>query len=274
MHRRQFLRAAFQWSLTGFLGLNGFSPARAAATIRRTRQSARIALIIDDIGLSRRIAYNFMAIPAALTYAVLPRLPYSKSLAREIQSHGCEILLHQPMEPFDTQLSPGPGAVYVDDSVQRIEDTVVRNIQAVPNAVGVNNHMGSRFTSSNHKILTALQVIKREGLFFVDSLTSHRSCAYITARRINMNTGRRDAFLDISRRPDDVINRLYQLVNCALYTGSAIGIGHPYPETVAAIHQFCAEIKGTGVEIAPISSVLDLALPSAPPPPQPPAAHA
>ena len=77
-------------------------------------------------------------------------------------------------------------------------------------------------------------------------------------------TGRRDAFLDTARQPDVIIRRLYQLVNCALTTGTAIGIGHPFPETAAAIHQFRAEIEGTGVEISSLSSVLKPKRPAGP----------
>ncbi len=250
MHRRDFIRTSLQWTLGGWLGLNGIAAAGTPPT-------ARIALIIDDIGLSRSIARCFLKIPADLTFAVLPHLPYSNQLAHEIHDQGRELLLHQPMEPFDPQLSPGPGAVYVGDSRDQIKKVVAANIQCVPHAIGVNNHMGSRFTSTNPAILTALQAIKREGLFFIDSMTSHRSCAYQTACRINMSTGRRDAFLDTVRGPSAIINRLYQLVNCALTTGTAIGIGHPFPETAAAIHQFNAEIRDTGVGITSISSVLD-----------------
>ncbi|MDJ0887428.1 MAG: divergent polysaccharide deacetylase family protein [Desulfobacterales bacterium] len=249
MHRRDFLRTSFHWALGGWLGLNGIAAAGAPAT-------ARIALIIDDIGLSRSIVRSFLKIPADLTFAVLPHLTYSHQLALEIHDQGRELLLHQPMEPFDPQLSPGPGAVYVEDSKDQINRVVAANITSVPHAIGVNNHMGSRFTSSSPAILNALQTIKREGLFFIDSMTSHQSCAYHTACRIRMRAGRRDAFLDTVRHPDAIIYRLYQLVNCALVTGTAIGIGHPFPETAAAIHQFSAEIEGTGVEITSISSVL------------------
>ena len=243
----------------GWLGLSGLSTANAAG-------SARIALIVDDIGRSRSIAHRFLDIPASLTYAVLPHLPFSSPLAHEINDRGFELLLHQPMEPFDAQLNPGPGALYVGDSRHRIEEVVDVNLNAVPHVIGVNNHMGSRFTSSDTEILTALRTIKRKGLFFVDSLTSHRSCAYMTARRINMNAGRRDAFLDTSRHPSAILNRLYQLANHALCSGTAIGIGHPYPETAAAIDQFRAEIQGTGVEIVSITAALnpagDMPLPS------------
>nr|MBL0716302.1 divergent polysaccharide deacetylase family protein [Desulfobacterales bacterium] len=235
-----------------------------ASTTNPPPPPPRIALIIDDIGSSRRVARQFMDISANLTFAVLPHLPFSNSLSHEIHALGCEILLHQPMEPFDHHLNPGPGAAFVGDSMQRIADMLGRNFQAVPYAIGVNNHMGSRFTSYRREIHFTLELIKRRGLFFVDSRTSHRSCAYVTARRINMNTGRRDTFLDNTRHPNTIIDQLYQLIDRALSTGSAIGIGDPYPETALALHQFCSEIQGTGVEIVPVSAVLDHTSPENP----------
>ena len=258
MHRRAFIRKALRWSLTGWLGVNGAltMPLKARASAV-SPSLARIALIIDDVGFSRRVIKPFMAIPADLTFSILPHLQFSNLLAHEIHSHGFEILLHQPMEPFDPHVDPGPGAVYVRDRYERIETTLNHNIRAVPHAVGVNNHMGSRFTSSRREIRIALQAIKHQGLFFVDSLTSHRSCAYLTARHINLTTGRRDAFLDNTRHPADIIQRLYHLVDHALVTGAAIGIGHPFPTTAMAIRQFCSEIQGTGVTIVPVSKVLE-----------------
>ena len=267
MHRRAFIRKALKCSLTGWLGLNGaLAMPLSALASAASPSSARIALIIDDVGFSRRVIKPFLAMPVDLTFSILPHLQFSNLLAHEIHSHGFEILLHQPMEPFDPRVDPGPGAVYVRDRSERIEDMLTNNIQAVPHAVGVNNHMGSRFTSSRRKIQIALQAIKREGLFFIDSLTSHRSCAYLTARRINMATGRRNAFLDNTRHAANILQRLYHLVDHALFTGAAIGIGHPFPETAMAIRQFCSEIQGTGVHIVPISEVL---APNAPAPPKP-----
>ena len=258
MHRRAFIRKALRWTLTGWLGANGaltMPLGVLASTV--SPPSARIALIIDDVGFSRRVIKPFMTIPAELTFSILPHLQFSNLLAHEIHSHGFEILLHQPMEPFDPRVDPGPGAVYVHDRSERIQNTLGHNIRAVPHAVGVNNHMGSRFTSSRREIGIALQAIKHQGLFFVDSLTSHRSCAYLTARRIRMTTGRRNAFLDNTRHPADILQRLYHLVDHALFTGAAIGIGHPFPETAMAIRQFCSEIQGTGVHIVPVSEVLE-----------------
>ena len=165
MHRRAFIRKALKCSLTGWLGLNGaLAMPLSALASAASPPSARIALIIDDVGFSRRVIKPFLAMPVDLTFSILPHLQFSNLLAHEIHSHGFEILLHQPMEPFDPRVDPGPGAVYVRDRSERIEDMLINNIQAVPHAVGVNNHMGSRFTSSRRKIQIALQAFAFDGL--------------------------------------------------------------------------------------------------------------
>jgi len=253
MDRRAFLVKSFGWTLAGIAGFNPF--AKAFAMGQRPRD-ARMAVIIDDIGYSRRQAAAFMGIGANLTYAVLPHLPYSAALACAIHEKGHEILLHQPMEPFDRQLDPGPGALYVGDSAAQIEKVVRTNIRAVPFVSGVNNHMGSRFTSNGDDIRYALQAIKSRGLFFVDSLTTHRSKAYHTACSLHMPRGRRDTFLDNHRHPQAILNRLYGVMNQALAHGHAIAIGHPYPETAAALRVFWSEIQGTPVRLVPVSRLL------------------
>jgi polysaccharide deacetylase 2 family uncharacterized protein YibQ len=153
-------------------------------------------------------------------------------------------------------LDPGPGALYVGDSAARIEKVVRTNIRAVPFVSGVNNHMGSRFTSNGEDIRYALKAIKRCGLFFVDSLTTHRSKAYHTACDLHMPRGRRDTFLDNHRQPQAILNRLYDVMNQALVHGHAIAIGHPYPETAAALRVFWSEIQGTPVRMVPVSRLL------------------
>ena len=250
MDRRAFLLKSFGWALAG---LAGSSPCAKALAMGRRPRDARMAIIIDDIGHSRSRAAAFLKIPSNLTYAVLPHLPYSVELAHTIHEKGHEILLHQPMEPFDRSLDPGPGALFVGDSATRIANVMDTNIRAIPFAAGVNNHMGSRFTSNGKEIRCALLAIKQRGLFFIDSLTSHHSKAYLTACRIHMNSGR---FIDHQRHPQAILNRLYDVMNRSLVHGRAIAIGHPYPETAAALQIFCSEIHGTPVEMAPVSRLL------------------
>lgn len=227
-----------------------------AMAMGRLPGDARMAIIIDDIGHSWDRAAAFMTIDAALTYAVLPHLPYSAELATTLHGRGHEILLHQPMEPYNRLLDPGPGALFVGDTRAHIERVVNANVRSVPFATGVNNHMGSRFTAHGEGIRCALQAIDHHNLFFVDSLTSWRSQAYPTARGMRMTSGRRDIFLDNDRRPQAILDRLYGVLHRALTHGHAIAIGHPYPQTAAALRTFCSEIEDTPVRMVPVSRLL------------------
>jgi polysaccharide deacetylase 2 family uncharacterized protein YibQ len=180
----------------------------------------------------------FLKLDIPITFSILPRLDKSKDLAFEIHGRGHEVMLHQPMEPYNPSLDPGPGALYAGYESEKISNIVSGNIQDVPHVLGVNNHMGSRFTSCRQEIGETLRVVKSEGLFFVDSLTSTRSLAYKTAKKLEMPSAYRNIFLD--NRPEEsyILRQLYRLQKCAVQFGQAIGIGHPYPETAKALERF------------------------------------
>lgn len=252
MDRRAFLLKSLGWAAAVAWG----NPLAEAIAMGQRPPQVRLAIIIDDIGNSRRRAAAFLAIKAQLTYAVLPHLPYSVDLAAAIHAQGHEILLHQPMEPYDRQLDPGPGALFVGNPPARIRQVVDANVQAVPHAAGVNNHMGSRFTSDHAHIRCALEAIQDHRLFFVDSLTTCHSKAYRTACGMHLTSGRRNVFLDTDRRPQAILNTLYAAMGHALRHGQAIAIGHPYPETAAALALFCSEIQDTPIRIVPVSRLL------------------
>ena len=165
-------------------------------------------------------------------------------------------MLHQPMEPFSTSVDPGPGAIFVDDRPERIHNVVAENIAALPNVVGVNNHMGSKYTQQTQKMGQALDVVRKQGLFFVDSLTTGRSTAYACARQMGVSTKRRDLFLDNRQDMSSVIRQLQRLRTLALRNGSAIGIGHPRPDTVEAITRFMDAPESRDVAFVHISQLL------------------
>ncbi|MGB6012470.1 MAG: divergent polysaccharide deacetylase family protein, partial [Desulfobacterales bacterium] len=207
-HRRFFLVNGLTYLAGTLFGLNLFS--MAEANERRIRSmpkprrqgtsfsapASRIALIIDDIGHSVTRARAFLSLNMPMTFSILPQLRHSKRLAEEITGKGHEVMLHQPMEPYCNEIHPGPGAVYISYENRKIEETIEQNLSQIPQATGVNNHMGSRFTSCSSKVFQALKIIKKKDLFFVDSLTSSHSQAYQMARRLNMRTAPRNVFLD------------------------------------------------------------------------------
>lgn len=256
MDRRLFLRTCF-WAATGnLLRLSGLSRCFAASRFVPYRGLPRVALIIDDIGHSRRRARQFLKLNAPLTFSILPRLTYSYDLSFEIRSKGHEIMLHQPMEPVSANYDPGPGALYTGYEIERIARIMDKNISEVPFAVGVNNHMGSRFTSCPNDINKALTFIKNRRLYFVDSITSNRSVAYQTARKMDIATAKRNVFLDTTPEETAILSQLTKLMQAAKTYGQAIGIGHPYPQTARALDYFLSHIDLSEVTLVSVSQIL------------------
>ena len=70
------------------------------------------------------------------------------------------------------------------------------DLKAVPNVIGVNNHMGSFLTQDRKAMAVVLGEIKRKGLFFVDSRTTSKTVAYDVARKLGLKSAMRDVFLD------------------------------------------------------------------------------
>jgi uncharacterized protein len=271
-HRRLFLLKGFSFLSGALLGLNVFSEAKAQGThfspiskprgqrFRSSFPKPKIAFIIDDIGSSISRAEAFLSLNLPMTFAILPKLQYSNLLAQKIYEKGHEIMLHQPMEPYDQDIDPGPGALYVSYQDDKIEEIVKENLAQIPQASGVNNHMGSRFTSCSNKVVEALKIIKQKNLFFVDSLTSRHSQAYRLARRLNIKSAPRNVFLDNSLELSDVRRQLNHLKLHALHHGEAIGIGHPHLSTLFALYDFKCELNKNGplFELVPVSDLISV----------------
>jgi len=240
------------------LGFSGFSKAFALEKqIHNASLTPSIALIIDDIGGSVFRARHFLKLNIPVTFSILPRLKYSNMLALEINNYGHEIMLHQPMEPYDQRLDPGPGALFTGDDPNKITEIIEENISELPLARGINNHMGSRFTESQGEMTETLKIIKNRGFFFVDSRTSLHSQAYKIARTMNMPAAYRHIFLDNVPFEPAILFQLRKLKQCAMQHGNAIGIGHPFLQTANALRFFMEELKKTEVAFVYISRVLN-----------------
>jgi polysaccharide deacetylase 2 family uncharacterized protein YibQ len=269
-HRRFFLVNGLTYLACTLFGFSFFSMAEASERYIRPRPKPRrqgmffsgpaskIALIIDDIGHSVSRAQKFLSLKMPITFSILPQLRHSRRLAEEITEKGHEVMLHQPMEPYCSEIHPGPGAIYISYGNRQIEETIQENLSQIPQATGVNNHMGSRFTSCSTKVVQALKIIKNKDLFFVDSLTSSHSQAYKMARRLNMRTAPRNVFLDHTPDIQEVRRQLMHLKRHALKHGTAIGIGHPHLSTLTALRNFKQELneKEPWVELVSISDLL------------------
>ena len=254
MDRRTFLAKSAGLLFGGIFATH--IPAAAEIFMPPKAADPRIALIIDDIGFNLTRAEQFLMAGIPITFSILPRLCCSEASAQALHDSGHELMLHQPMEPFSTRVDPGPGAIFVDDQPEQVRDVVAENIATLPHIVGVNNHMGSRYTQLPRKMDQALDAVRANDLFFVDSLTTGHSTAFARARQMGVDTIRRDLFLDTQRNEKAVFGQMRRLGKIALKCGRAIGIGHPRPETLAGIQRFLDTPESGTVRFTYISQLL------------------
>ncbi len=218
----------------------------------------RIAIVIDDLGQDKRAAMDLLEVEAPLSLSVFPFAPHSREIAREASKEGRDVLLHLPMEPKEYPThDPGKGVLLTSMGENRLLSQLEKSFSAVPDVKGVNNHMGSKFTENPELMRVVLQDIKRRGLFFLDSRTTPRTVGFELARELGLKTGRRSVFLDNERDVSKIKARISELIDLSQKNGNAIGIGHPHPETIQAIRESLPSLRENGVELVPVSSLLE-----------------
>lgn len=245
------------WEITTFgVITHRLSFAPAPLTPHPEKHQGLLCIVIDDLGEDIHKAKRLAQLEFPVTFSVLPSSTHTRETAALARKHGLELLLHQPMEPKNyPEADPGPGALFVDMNASGIQDTLSRNLAQLPNAVGINNHMGSRFTASSEGMRNTFQKLAKQQLFFLDSLTSPDSVARRIAHQAHIPYLRRNIFLDNTQDRKAIIYQLHKAERMALSRGTAIAIGHPYEATLQAIAQWQSE-RDRRVRLTPLSTLL------------------
>ncbi|MAU42015.1 MAG: hypothetical protein CMF31_10380 [Kordiimonas sp.] len=222
------------------------------------RNEPKIALVIDDMGIARQLSEKMVRLPGPLT---LSYLPYAKALpaqTSEAWSRGHELMVHLPMEPKNTGADPGPSALLTHMQPEELRHYIEYNLSRFRGFVGINNHMGSLFTEKESLMRPVFEALAREGVFFLDSRTSGRSVGPKLAAEYAVPVIQRDVFLDNSRSPAAIRRQLEKLEALAIRRGEAIGIGHPYPETIAVVEDWLSKLETKGIKLVPLSRLIEL----------------
>ncbi|RPJ69259.1 MAG: divergent polysaccharide deacetylase family protein, partial [Desulfobacteraceae bacterium] len=212
-------------------------------------------LIIDDIGYDRAAAEKLIELDAPLTLALLPHSPHLHAIAESAHRRGLELMLHLPMEPVGyPEVNPGPGTLLTRMPPDELLQVLERNLEAVPHIRGVNNHMGSKLTAQAEQMYQIFSVLKKRGLYFIDSRTTEESVCKPSARLFQLPFAQRDVFLDHHPEPAFIRQQLRELVRIALRRGEAVGIAHPYPATVRVLKEELTSLREQ-VELVPASQL-------------------
>ena len=219
--------------------------------------SPQIAIIIDDLGNRLHDGKRVILLPAQVTVSIIPYTPFAKRLALLAHINKKEIMLHLPMESVDERYLGRGG---LDESMDegKFIQTLHETLDAVPDIRGVNNHMGSRLTQDATRMSWVMAGLLRHGeLYFVDSRTTAKSRADTVAREYGLEHASRDVFLDDDKSQAKMQKQWDYLLRLARRKGSAIAIGHPYPETIQFLQQVLPTLANERIKLVPVSKLLE-----------------
>jgi uncharacterized protein len=225
---------------------------------RAERRGRQIAIIIDDIGFDLRLVEELALIKAPIAFAILPDAPHATEAARLLRGAGKEILLHLPMEPRSYPAeNPGAGALFTRMDASEIRRQIEADLNAVPYASGVNNHMGSLFMENEAGLTIVMEELAKRDLFFVDSRTTPNSLGRKAAARAGVRFAERAIFIDHHRGYTAAFANLTHPHRSDWGKGKPLLlIGHPHDETIRALREAQSLWREEEVQVIPVSAFI------------------
>ena len=230
-------------------------PAEKKAGGDSSSVTGRLAVVIDDAGLDLESQRIYEEIGVPLTLAVMPNKMYTSEAAAEWSRYGMPVILHQPMEPVS-----GSGmeekTILTSMSDEAIRYMLKESLEQIPQAVGINNHQGSRATTDARVMRVVMNELSHRGLFFFDSRTNTTTAADSAAASYGVPYARNDLFVDNSADEGEIRAMIQEGANRAKARGSYIIIGHCRPHTAAAFRDIVPQLQAQGIEFVYVSSLL------------------
>jgi len=217
-----------------------------------------IALIIDDLGNQQHTGEQAIALAGPVACAFLPGGHYTRALAQRAHARHKEVMLHLPLQAVDQQRAE-PGMLTLDMTRQEFSAALSRHLAAIPHVSGINNHEGSLLTRHPGHMAWLMQAIRRQPpLFFVDSRTTVATVAGRVALEYGVPSTTRNVFLDNERDVDAIRGQFRRLLDIARQQGSALGIGHPHPETLAVLEEELGMLGDQRVQLVTVARLIEI----------------
>lgn len=234
-------------------------PAKAASILPPKENAGgqvtgRLAIVIDDAGrdLDSQHIYEQMGIP--LTLAVMPDQVHTRDAALSWRAHGLPVILHQPMESV-SGIGMEPKVILTSMSDAAIRQMLRDSLSQLPEAIGINNHQGSKATIDARTMDIVMNELHHRGLFFFDSHTNSTTAADKAAKTYGVPYVRNDLFVDNSASVSDICAMIQEGADRAKKKGTYIIIGHCRPHTAEAFRQMVPKLKAQGIEFVYLSSL-------------------
>ena len=206
-----------------------------------------IVLVIDDFGYRNdNISDGFLNLSIPITCAIIPGHTASKKFAEKAVSYGKEVIIHMPME--SENYSPGEDEYKLLTSMtsELLENKLIQAFESLPEAIGMNNHQGSKATSDSKTMTVLASVLKDRGKYFIDSRTSSLTIGEKTMISFGVPTARRNIFLDNNNDLGRIEEQMNKLANSAKKNGVAVGLGHARKNTLSVIEKVIPDLLDKG----------------------------
>ena len=215
-----------------------------------------LAVVIDDVGIDQRRTSQAIKMPGPMTFAFIP---YGRNLQQFVdiaKNNGHEIMLHLPMEPQNPKVDPGPNALLTGLEEAELRKRLLWGLDQFDGYIGLNNHMGSKFTTWDKGMRLVLEELRMRQLMFMDSVTTPETVGYRLAREMGVAVAVRDVFLDHRQDEKFIRQQLGRMESIARERGQAIAIGHPHDTTMAVLEDWAEHVEERGYRLVPVSAIL------------------
>ncbi len=222
------------------------------------KSAGKIAIIIDDFGYRNDAVSNgFLSLDVHLTYAVIPGHEYSRIMSKKAKMEGFEVIVHMPMGTNTPSFGEEEYRLKSSMTSHEIEQRVEKVLQHLPEAVGMNNHQGSKATVDQRVMNVLGTVLKQNGKYFLDSRTTKYTQAETVMRTLDVPTGRRNVFLDNDFDEDLIRLQFQELADRARKHGFAVGIGHAKQHMLNVLRREIPKLKKDNFEFVYVSEVVN-----------------
>ncbi len=231
------------------------APQPAAPPTQPGPPRSGLVIVMDDLGEDMQAVHSLLELKLPIAFAVWPHARHATEAAKAARAAGHTVLIHQPMQALNPKALPGPETLTTGMTREAMEGVLRRGMHRLPQAEGLNNHMGSRFTSSREDVRRLCGILAGSGLFVLDSVTHPASVLYEEARKAGMAAARRTIFLDAEPGGAFALTQLRAAEKSALQGKKVVAIGHPRKETLAALREWNAR-RNAGLHLLSLRDCL------------------
>lgn len=226
-------------------------------SFNKKKYKGTICLVIDDFGFSQSdIIKDFFHLNNNITVAIIPGTPYANILSKYADSLGIETIIHMPMESYEQDETKYPISLNEKLNSVIVQKRIESAFNEIPNALGMNNHQGSKATANLQLMKNVARSLKNLDKFFLDSFTNPESRGFITMRRYGVPTQLRQVFIDHKENEDHIKYQLDSLKQLSHTMNIAIGIGHAKPITLEILKKEIPRLESEGYKFISLSEAV------------------